>query len=701
MNNSHTGFNNEPDAFQEDWLSAYLDGELTAQQVLIVEQRLQTDENARSLLEDLKKIHGLVAQLPGWAGPNLAFRSNSISEVSSTGSSPTEDELEEHWNDIVEGQLDSERPAVADEQATAERHTIAPQPAPAEERIPGVLETATEPEGTVKAANEANVPLDEKRDEEPEDAIVVSPPETQNPAADSTATNTDETTSLPVAGSATPAAETPAAETPADENPEDPNLPSADSSTPEFVRDPESSNEEIDTPSTVATRPATEPWLPTPSLSQSNEPSPSGENRWSGTVETSDTIQSSEPVQTSEPVPSGDDSPQGQLQPPGHVARSPVAWWRPAALAASVLAMLGLGYTLWPTRYGAPQRDVALESQRMTAPALRTSETSEPPQTLEVPLAGLEAAAADALSLSPAESDAPANERFSGGAMPGNIARNEKSAPAPAVQASGRNSSQGILPPSSPQPQSLSGRAARSALNAEPFESLPAVLPEQSTGTLPGIDSSAANEQRALSSNSDQSNLDRQAGASERRRMAVESKQVGGMENQLALQDEGSENSRLLVAMSDDWSDTEFVQLRQNAGDILGIPNSSPPKTSGSQPYPSPPVAIIRLDGLRSSQQVFQSLIAQTPGLKVVEVDADPSSAQVAPSTHATKGSTERIDPPIVILTNYADLRKLLATDILGNQDPSRAMWILPAGQQRTPFQARDRVILRLNPQSR
>jgi hypothetical protein len=62
-----------PSQYREDWLSAYLDGELSEEQREVVESRLATDPTARATLEDLNRIRSMVAKLPAWNGPSLQF----------------------------------------------------------------------------------------------------------------------------------------------------------------------------------------------------------------------------------------------------------------------------------------------------------------------------------------------------------------------------------------------------------------------------------------------------------------------------------------------------------------------------------------------------------------------------------------------------------------------------------------------------
>ena len=60
--------------FEDHMLSAYLDDELSADERALVEQRLEIDPTARELLEDLKRLRGLVSTLPGWKGADLQIR---------------------------------------------------------------------------------------------------------------------------------------------------------------------------------------------------------------------------------------------------------------------------------------------------------------------------------------------------------------------------------------------------------------------------------------------------------------------------------------------------------------------------------------------------------------------------------------------------------------------------------------------------
>ena len=59
--------------FQEEWLSAYLDDELTDEQRQVVEQRLASDPAAQATLDDLQRVRAMVSKLPSWSGSSLKF----------------------------------------------------------------------------------------------------------------------------------------------------------------------------------------------------------------------------------------------------------------------------------------------------------------------------------------------------------------------------------------------------------------------------------------------------------------------------------------------------------------------------------------------------------------------------------------------------------------------------------------------------
>ena len=71
--------------YHEEWLSAYLDDELSAEQRQIVEDRLQRDSAAQQLLAELQSVRNLVGGLPVWQGKPFAFDASSPARGGATG----------------------------------------------------------------------------------------------------------------------------------------------------------------------------------------------------------------------------------------------------------------------------------------------------------------------------------------------------------------------------------------------------------------------------------------------------------------------------------------------------------------------------------------------------------------------------------------------------------------------------------------
>ncbi len=85
--------------YQEEWLTAYLDGELSSEQRHIVEQRLASDPHAQRTLSELNVIRGLVQQLPDWSGPTVAMmpRVDTLPDAMSELSDALERDQPEHF----------------------------------------------------------------------------------------------------------------------------------------------------------------------------------------------------------------------------------------------------------------------------------------------------------------------------------------------------------------------------------------------------------------------------------------------------------------------------------------------------------------------------------------------------------------------------------------------------------------------------
>lgn len=69
-----------PSAKNDEWLSAYLDGELNDAQRQTVEARLAIDPAAQTMLSELQRVRSLVKQLPSWTGPVRPFAAEILTE---------------------------------------------------------------------------------------------------------------------------------------------------------------------------------------------------------------------------------------------------------------------------------------------------------------------------------------------------------------------------------------------------------------------------------------------------------------------------------------------------------------------------------------------------------------------------------------------------------------------------------------------
>ena len=91
-NNNQTQSSSE---YSEEWLSAYIDDELTDAQRAVVEQRMASDSETRQLLDDLQRVRGLVNQLPAWSGKLISapdcIQESGAAIVSTDGTTSTTD----------------------------------------------------------------------------------------------------------------------------------------------------------------------------------------------------------------------------------------------------------------------------------------------------------------------------------------------------------------------------------------------------------------------------------------------------------------------------------------------------------------------------------------------------------------------------------------------------------------------------------
>lgn len=99
-NNNQSQDNSE---YSEEWLSAYIDDELTDAQRAVVEQRLASDSETQQLLNDLQRVRGLVNQLPAWSGKLISaadfIQESGAAIVSTDGTTSTTDNDFDHAGD--------------------------------------------------------------------------------------------------------------------------------------------------------------------------------------------------------------------------------------------------------------------------------------------------------------------------------------------------------------------------------------------------------------------------------------------------------------------------------------------------------------------------------------------------------------------------------------------------------------------------
>ncbi|MEZ6134843.1 MAG: hypothetical protein R3C53_08030 [Pirellulaceae bacterium] len=123
MNSEHTEF--EPsDAsleYDEEWLSAYLDDELSDAQRHIVEGRLAVDPVAAATLADLQRVRSLVRQLPTWNGPNVQLSDAELTSAEQNLEDNAQDEFEDELEMEHELEFEAQELTPADSQSLQPR----------------------------------------------------------------------------------------------------------------------------------------------------------------------------------------------------------------------------------------------------------------------------------------------------------------------------------------------------------------------------------------------------------------------------------------------------------------------------------------------------------------------------------------------------------------------------------------------------
>ncbi|MCR9291421.1 MAG: hypothetical protein NXI32_01800 [bacterium] len=361
MNSSESGSNNEQHEYQEEWLSAYLDGELAPHQVAIVEQRLQIDSVAQQTLLDLQRVRRLVGKLPAWTED--AFTAEQLTSIPTNGDDQAQDRaagiqetIQAEWDEIVEGKL---MPPTGPGQASISMLESESSPADSEE---DEVQTATVsgdeavPEkGLSPASAEVSLPAEETAHpaaaEELNAAAANLQPETAS------ANNSESYSENETAGDVLQAEDSsPKTEL---ENYDDHRQGDSDGTEVNLTLEAPETNE-------MAA-------LPIASAEDAHLSHDSPSNRRATSDESSSASLNSETDSASTTLPSDPDALQEIAQHADALASDTAPakailpstqstvrdWKRPLSIAASVLAMASIGYLLWPI--GKPASDLALQ----------------------------------------------------------------------------------------------------------------------------------------------------------------------------------------------------------------------------------------------------------------------------------------------------------------------------------------------------
>ncbi len=105
MNSDTSNFDSSPADYSEEWLSAYLDDELTTEQRQIVEAKLASDPQTVQTLAELERVRGLVQQLPGWGHAHLDLSPSALAAAGVNVNKEAEDEWPDESSDLGVSEL--------------------------------------------------------------------------------------------------------------------------------------------------------------------------------------------------------------------------------------------------------------------------------------------------------------------------------------------------------------------------------------------------------------------------------------------------------------------------------------------------------------------------------------------------------------------------------------------------------------------
>lgn len=378
MNYPESGSDNEQHEYQEEWLSAYLDGELAPHQIAIVEQRLQIDSVAQQTLLDLQRVRRLVGKLPAWTedaftAEQLTSSPTNVDDQVHDRTARVQETIQAEWDEIVEGKLmpptGTGQPSLSmleSESSTAdsEEDKVQADAVSGDEAFPE--------KGLSPAAAEASLPDEETAPSSAAEELNAAATNLQPETA--SANNSESYSENETAGDVSQAKDSsPKTEL---ENYDDHRLEDSDGTEVNLTLEAPATDEMAAMPEASAEDAHPSHDAPSNRRATSDESGSASLN--SETDSASNTLPSdpdaSQEIARHAAALANDNAPAKAILPS---TRSTVREWkRPLSIAASVLAMASIGYLLWPI--GKPASDLALQDAAQMEKETSPSPAAEP-----------------------------------------------------------------------------------------------------------------------------------------------------------------------------------------------------------------------------------------------------------------------------------------------------------------------------------
>ncbi len=116
----------DPAEYSEEWLSAYIDDELTDVQRAIVEQRVASDSHAQRLLNELQHMRSLIGQLPSWSGELIDQAGVTQSSLHSESFPETLEQARRTLGEAPQSNLDAQSKPDAQSLLNSPRNLVVP-----------------------------------------------------------------------------------------------------------------------------------------------------------------------------------------------------------------------------------------------------------------------------------------------------------------------------------------------------------------------------------------------------------------------------------------------------------------------------------------------------------------------------------------------------------------------------------------------